>query len=88
MKLRNSYWFISAPAEIIAHFGAAELVRHSDGHHELRRGNPAEHAAAREWYSLFAPEIVFTGQSTALTDAAYVARACRKFFARTNLKTH
>jgi hypothetical protein len=45
----------------VARFGPARLVRHLDGRHELIGGTPATHSAAREWCSLFAPEIVFSG---------------------------
>lgn len=48
-----------ADKEIVATFGAAELVRHRDGHWELRGGSPADHAAAREWSSLFQHEATF-----------------------------
>ncbi len=49
-----------ASRKIIAIFGAARLVRKLDGHHELIGGTPADHAAAIEWCSLFAHEVVFT----------------------------
>ncbi len=48
-----------ADNEIVATFGAAELVRHRDGRWELRGGSPADHAAAREWSSLFQHEATF-----------------------------
>ena len=47
--------------EIIAQFGPARLVRYLDGHHELIGGTAEHHSAAREWCSMFAPEIVFAG---------------------------
>jgi len=59
MKIKNYSWLIPAPAETIAHFGAARLVRNFDGRHELIGGTAEHQAAAREWCSLFAPEIVF-----------------------------
>ncbi len=43
----------------IARFGQATLVKHFNGQHELIGGTPADRAAAREWCSLFAPEVVF-----------------------------
>jgi hypothetical protein len=46
--------------EVVAGFGAARLVRRADGRHELLGGTAADHAEAREWCSLFAPEVVFT----------------------------
>ena len=44
--------------ETIAMFGAARLVRHLDGRHELVGGTAADQAAAREWISLFEHDIV------------------------------
>jgi len=41
-------------------FGQARLVRLPNGQHELIGGTDADHAAAFEWSSLFAHEIVFT----------------------------
>jgi hypothetical protein len=45
---------------LIATFGNARLVRQPDGRYELQGGSPADCTAAREWCSLFAPEIVFS----------------------------
>ena len=45
--------------ELIAQFGPARLVRKPDGRHELIGGTADHRATAREWCSLFAPEIVF-----------------------------
>ena len=45
--------------EIVASFAAADLIRHYDGHWELRGGSPVEHAAARERSSLFQHEATF-----------------------------
>lgn len=42
--------------ELIASWGAAELVRHLDGRYELRGGTPEDRQAAREWVSLFLHE--------------------------------
>jgi hypothetical protein len=69
MKSKNSSWLGLAPVETIARFGAATLVRTLDGRHELIGGTSEQHAAAREWCSLFAPEIVFTSapQATSST---------------------
>jgi hypothetical protein len=60
MKFTNSSWLGLAPVKTIARFGAARLVRKLDGRHELIGGTPDDRSAAREWCSLFAPEIVFT----------------------------
>ena len=45
---------------LIATFGNARLVRHLDGRHELQGGSATDCAEAREWCSLFAPEVVFS----------------------------
>ena len=37
------------------------LVRHFDGPYELVGGTPEDRATAAEWYSLFAPNVVFSG---------------------------
>jgi hypothetical protein len=43
----------------IARFGRASLVKHFDGPYELLGGTAEERATAREWCSLFAPQVVF-----------------------------
>lgn len=45
---------------LIRRFGGARLVRQPNGQHELIGGTAADRAAALEWVSLFAHEIVFT----------------------------
>jgi hypothetical protein len=50
--------FIFQPTTI-ARFGPARLVKNFAGAYELIGGTPADHATAREWCSLFAPEVVF-----------------------------
>jgi hypothetical protein len=47
-------------SRIIQEFGAAKLVRHADGKHELIGGTTDDVAEANEWVSLFAHEIVFS----------------------------
>jgi hypothetical protein len=47
---------------VVQQFGGARLVRQRNGKHELLGGTGADHAAALEWASLFAHEIVFTHQ--------------------------
>jgi hypothetical protein len=42
--------------ELIASWGEAELVRHLDGHYELRGGSPEDRQAAREWINMFLHE--------------------------------
>ena len=46
-------------SDIVASFDAAERIRHYGGRWELRGGSPDEHAAAREWSSLFQQEATF-----------------------------
>jgi len=43
----------------VARFGSARLILKPDGRHELFGGTADDHAAAREWCSLFAHEVVF-----------------------------
>ena len=49
---------------LVARFGPARLIRKPDGRHELIGGTADHRATAREWCSLFAPEIVFAGGQT------------------------
>ena len=44
---------------LVRRFGKAKIIRKSDGRHELIGGDDIERAAAFEWASLFAHEIVF-----------------------------
>jgi len=53
--------FRDAGRKLIATFGTARLVKNQYGLHELIGGTADEHSAAREWCSLFAHEIVFSG---------------------------
>lgn len=46
--------------KLVRRFGRAELVRLPNGQYELLGGTAADRAAAFEWTSLFAHEIVFT----------------------------
>ena len=57
--------------EIVASFGAADLMHHRDGHWELRGGSPSDHATAREWCSLFQPDATFSQR--AITSQRYAA---------------
>jgi hypothetical protein len=63
MKSSSSSWLGLSPVEKAARFDAARLVRKLDGRHEFIGGTPAEHSAAREWCSLFAPKVVLIGAS-------------------------
>ena len=67
MKIKKSVWlsgsrlnFFGPSLQNIATFGGARLVKNSDARHELIGGTAGDHADAREWCSLFAPEIVFS----------------------------
>lgn len=44
--------------ELIASWGEAKLLRHLDGHYELRGGSSEDRQAAREWISMFLHEAV------------------------------
>ena len=46
--------------QVVHQFGDAKIVRYSNGLHELISGTDTDRAAAFEWSSLFAHEIVFT----------------------------
>jgi hypothetical protein len=46
--------------QLIRQFGDARLVKLPNGQHELIGGSDSDRAAAFEWVSLFAHEIVFT----------------------------
>jgi hypothetical protein len=59
MKLINSLWLGQTTGETIASFGAARLVKKLDGQIQLIGGTADDLIAARQWCSLFAPEIVF-----------------------------
>jgi hypothetical protein len=59
MKLNNWIPF-HHHHEVICQFGQAKLVRLPSGKHDLLGGTDADRAAALEWVSLFAHQIVFT----------------------------
>jgi hypothetical protein len=59
-QLSSLSLFHGAGRQLIAAFGTARLVRKQNGRHELIGGTADDHAAIREWCSLFAPEVVFT----------------------------
>jgi hypothetical protein len=61
MKLMNSLCLGQTAGKTLATFGAARLVKKLDGKIELIGGTADDHADAREWCSLFAPEVVFSG---------------------------
>jgi len=59
MKLKNLIPFRRAK-HVIRQFGQAKLIKLANGQHELIGGTDADRAAAFEWASLIAHEIVFT----------------------------
>ena len=73
MKLINSLWLGQTTGETLATFGAARLVKKLDGKIELIGGTADDHAAAREWCSLFAPDVVFTSSSRRNPATAFAA---------------
>jgi hypothetical protein len=62
---RTALRALAAEPRVIAVFGNARLVKRADGRHELLGGTAADHAEAREWCTLFAPEVVFPPASRA-----------------------
>jgi hypothetical protein len=64
IRLAKPHWFARLrwkKGKTVASFGAVNLIRHCDGRWELRGGSPKDHAAAREWCSVFQHEATFTG---------------------------
>ena len=69
MKTKSSvpFWNSSfsllhgAGRQFVAAFGTARLVKSQNGRHEIIGGTADDHAAAHEWCSLFAHEVVFSG---------------------------
>jgi hypothetical protein len=57
----------------LATFGTARLVKKPDGRHELIGGTADDHAAAREWCSMFAHEVVFCGTPRRNSAIAFAA---------------
>jgi CheY-like chemotaxis protein len=53
----------------VASFGTADLIHHDNGHWELRGGSPVDHAAAREWSSLFEHDAAFASKPLPLTNS-------------------
>jgi len=60
MKLRHllDSWLVRG--EVVARFGAAQLVKQPEGRFQLVGGNEAERSEAREWVSLFLHEAILT----------------------------
>ena len=59
MKLKNIIPWRSGK-RVVRRFGQAKLIKLANGEHELIGGSDADRAAAFEWATLFAHEIVFT----------------------------
>jgi len=60
MKPHFSLGLLQRRRTTVAAFGSASLIRHRDGRWELAGGLPADHAAAREWCSLFQHDATFS----------------------------
>ena len=58
MKLRPLMNGFGRDGEIIAQFGAAVLIRRSDGKWQLKGGSRDDRTRANEWISLFMHEVV------------------------------
>ena len=55
--MTNRYTVEETLETLIATFGAARLVRCLNGRFELRGGNQNDLIEAREWVSMFMPEV-------------------------------
>jgi hypothetical protein len=77
MRIKNSARTVSTfkalqtGYRIIARFGDAKLVKKADGRHELIGGTANDQTNAREWCSLFAPEVVFSGTARSGSGVAF-----------------
>ncbi len=52
-NMRNNWIELREQQELIASFGGAEIVKHSDGRLEIRSGTEEERARARVWMRQF-----------------------------------
>jgi hypothetical protein len=59
--------------QVVHQFGDAKLIRQPNGQHELVGGTADDHAAAREWCSLFHHELVFTSTPRLASSLAFAA---------------
>ena len=57
---QTTFLTFKAGHQVIARFGTARLVKNANGRHELIGGTAMDCAEAREWCSLFAPDVVFS----------------------------
>jgi hypothetical protein len=75
MKIKKTirFRFSRDVSQHIANFGTARLVKKQDGRYELIGGTADDHAAAREWCSLFHHELVFTSTPRLASSLAFAA---------------
>jgi CheY-like chemotaxis protein len=81
IHLTKPHWFARLrrnKGETVAFFGAANLINYRDGRWELHGGSPRDHAAPREWCSVFQHEATFpsaplpvTAEETGASNAAH-----------------
>jgi hypothetical protein len=71
-QVSNFSLYHGVSSHLIAAFGTARLVKKSNGRRELIGGTADDHVADREWYSLFAPEVAFSGTSRRNSAFAFV----------------
>ena len=81
MKLNRILPFPQRAGVIVARFGSARLVCQPNGRHELIGGTSDDHATAREWCSLFAPEVVYSVTPLAASPIRFGPRTPRSSFA-------
>lgn len=58
MRRRPQFHDERAESEVIAVFGAAQLVKHLNGKLELRGDSVEDQRAAREWVDKFMPDVL------------------------------
>lgn len=56
--MKSRFMLVRAVETLIATFGAAQLVQTPSGRFELRGGTLKDYQEAKEWCSLFMPEVV------------------------------
>ena len=75
MKLNLVMPRLFSEANLIATFGTARLMRKFNGDYYILGGSSADHAAAKEWVSMFCHEASISFPPT-LTNRAPAATAC------------
>lgn len=63
--MKSRFMLVNAVETLVATFGAAQLVQTSSGRFELRGGTLYDYQEAKEWCSLFMPEVVMWKLPTA-----------------------